>query len=148
MNPPVGGSYTLARYGAGTTPGGSLNTFFRSNGNLALWTWTSDTGSFGTDFLNFGQVSLCFGKPIGTTGCTHWQQGIGAPSGSSTVGLTQVGIVQRFVGVNWIAPYDWVSSPPVGITTRAPVLHEGTATLNPASLAGCTSPYPTGGYDC
>jgi hypothetical protein len=27
-------------------------------------------------------------------------------------------------------------------------LYEGTATLNPASVAGCTSPYPTGGYDC
>jgi hypothetical protein len=148
MNPPVGGSYTLTRYGTGTIPGGSLNTFFRSNGNLALWAWTADTGQFSTDFLNFGAVSLCFGQPLGTTGCTHWQQGIGAPGGSSIVGLTQVGIVQRFVGVNWISPYSWAASAPTGITPTAPVLYEGTATLNPASVAGCTNPYPTGGYDC
>lgn len=147
-NPPVGGSYTLTRFGTGTVPGGSLNTFFRSNGNLALWVWSSDTGVFSTDFLNFGVVSLCFGKPIGTVGCTHWQQGIGSPGGSSIVGLTQVSIVQRFVGVNWVMPYDWVNSAPVGIAPRSPVLYEGTATLNPASVAGCVSSYPTGGYDC
>jgi len=148
MNPPVGGSYTLTRNGLGTTPGGSLNTFFRSNGNLALWVWTGDTGVFSTDFLNFGVVSLCFGQPIGTTGCTHWQQGIGSPGGSSTVGLTQVSIVQRFVGVNWVMPYDWVNSAPVGIAPLSPLLYEGTSTLSPASVAGCTNLYPTGGYDC
>jgi ABC-type transport system substrate-binding protein len=148
MNPPVGGSYTLSRYGTGTTPGGSLNTFFRSNGNLALWTWTSNTGTFSTDFLNFGVVSLCFGAPTGTAGCTHWQQGIGSSGAGSTVGLTQVSIVQRYVGVNWIMPYDWVNSAPAGITTPSPVLYEGTATLNPASVAGCANPYPVGGYDC
>ncbi len=148
QNPPVGGSYTLQRYGLGTTPGGSLNTFFRDNGNLALWIWTGDTGTFSTDFLNFGQAALCFGKALGTTGCTRWQQGIGAAGGSSVVGLTQVSIVQRFVGVNWVSPYSWTSSPPTGIVQLSPVLYEGTITLNPASVAGCTVPYPTGGYDC
>jgi ABC-type transport system substrate-binding protein len=148
MNPPVGGSYTLSRYGVDTTPGGSLNTFFRSNGNLALWVWTGDAGVFSADFLNFGVVSLCFGKPLGTVGCTHWQQGIGSPGGSNIVGLTQVSIVQRFVGVNWVMPYDWVSSAPIGISSLSPLLYEGTATLNPATIAGCTNPYPTGGYDC
>ncbi len=161
-----GGTFTLQRYGLGTTPGGSLNSFFRSSGNLALYLWTGNTGNFNQDFLNFGVVSLCFGQallPLGTiTGCGHWQQGIGAPGGHSTVGLTQVGIVQRFVGVNWVSPYDWVTSPPSGIAAFPPVLYDGISTgnagnpfaagvtqlLNPASVAGCASAYPIGGYDC
>ena len=143
-----GGSFTLTRYGTGTPPGGALNVFFRSSGNLGLWTWTGDTGVFSTDFLTFSSVSACFGQPIGAAGCSRWQQGIGGPTGTGMIGLTQVSIVQRFVGVNWVSPYDWVSSPPAGMVSPAPVLYEGTSTLNPASVAGCTSPYPTGGYDC
>ncbi len=161
-----GGTFTLQRNGLGTTPGGSLNSYFRSSGNLALYIWTGDTGNFNQDFLNFGVVSLCFGQallPLGTTtGCGHWQQGIGAPGGHSTVGLTQVGIVQRFVGVNWVSPYDWVTSPPSGIASFPPVLYDGISTgnagnpfpagatqlLNPATVAGCASAYPSGGYDC
>ncbi len=161
-----GGTYTLQRYGLGTTPAGSLNSYFRSSGNLALWIWSGNTGGFNHDFLNFGVVSLCFGQPLlplgTTTGCGHWQQGIGAPAGHSTVGLTQVGIVQRFVGVNWVSPFDWVNAPPKDIASFAPVLYEGISTgnagnpfgagvsqtLNPASVAGCTSAYPAGGYDC
>ncbi len=147
-----GGTFTLQRYGFGTSPGGSLNTYFRSSGNLALYIWTGDTGDFNHDFLNFGVVSLCFGQgllPLGTTtGCGHWQQGIGAPTGHSTVSGIQVGIVQRFVGVNWVSPYNWVSSPPQGIVSFPPSPYEGTVTLNPASLVGCGSAYPSGGYDC
>ncbi len=37
---------------------------------------------------------------------------------------------------------------PEDIAPYPPVLHEGSATLNPASIAGCTSLYPIGGYDC
>ncbi len=152
QNPSPGGTYTLTRNGLGTAPGASLQTFFRSSGNLALYIWTGDTGDFNHDFLNFGVVSLCFGQsllPLGTTtGCGHWQQGIGAPTGHSTVTGIQVGIVQRFVGVNWVSPYDWVSSPPQGIASFPPVLYEGTVTLNPAIVAGCASAYPNSGYDC
>jgi len=139
---PAGGSWTLTRYGIGTTPGGSLNTYFRSSGNLALWAYSGDRGNFGTDFLNFGQVSLCFGKPVGTSGCTVWQHGIGGSASGTVVGLAQVSIVQRFVGVNWVAPYDWTASPPQNIAVFPPVLHEGAVTLNPCSTD------PTNGYDC
>ncbi len=142
MNPGVGGSYTLTRNGIGTIPGGSLNTFFRSNGNLALWIWTGDTGVFSTDFLNFGVVSLCFGKAVGTSGCTVWQHGIGGSSAGTTVGLAQVSIVQRFVGVNWVAPYDWIASAPQNIAAFPPILYEGAVTLNPCSID------PANGYDC
>jgi hypothetical protein len=132
----------LTRYGMGTTPGGSLNTYFRSSGNLALWAWSQDRGNFQSDFLNFGVVSLCFGKPVGTPGCTVWQHGIGGSAAGTPVGLAQVSIVQRFVGVNWVAPYDWILSPPQNIAAFPPVLHEGDVTLNPCSID------PVNGYDC
>ncbi len=144
---------TLQRYGFGFAPGASLNTYFRSSGNLALWAWSGNTGNFNADFLNFGVVSLCFGVSPVPPSCTHWSMGIGNPSGSSgspaPIGLTQIGILQRFVGVNWVSPYNWVSSPPQGIAAFPPVLHEGSVTLNPASLVGCASPFSSGGgYDC
>jgi hypothetical protein len=138
-----GDSWTLTRFGIDTVPGGSLSgTYFRSMGNLALWTYSGDRGVFSTDFLNFGAVSLCFGKAVGTTGCTVWQHGIGGSAAGTVVGLSQVSIVQRFVGVNWVSPYDWVNSAPQNIATFPPVLYEGSVTLNPCSVD------PTNGYDC
>jgi hypothetical protein len=139
---PQGQAWTLTRYGTGTVPGGSLNTYFRSSGNLALWAYSGDKGDFNKDFLNFGAVSLCFGKPVGTAGCTTWQHGIGGSAAGTSVGLTQVGIVQRFVGVNWVQPYDWSTSPPQNVATFPPLLHEGAVTLTP-----CSSD-PVNGYDC
>jgi hypothetical protein len=139
----AGDSWTFTRFGFGTVPGGSLSgTYFRSMGNLALWTYSGDRGVFSTDFLNFGAVSLCFGKAVGTSGCTVWQHGIGGSAAGTVVGLSQVSIVQRFVGVNWVSPYDWSLSPPQNIATFPPVLYEGSATLNPCSVDSVN------GYDC
>ena len=139
---PSGGGWTLTRFGIGTTPGGSLSsTYFRSAGNLALWAWGRSTGNFSTDFLTFGQISRCFGMPVGASGCTLWQHGIGA-SPTGVIGLAQVSIVQRFVGVNWVAPYDWSLSPPQNIVGFPPVLHEGSVTLSPCTVD------PVNGYDC
>ena len=101
------------------------------------------------DFLNFSVVAGCFGAPVTSSQpCAHFQQGIGANGGPIPVGLAQVSIVNRFVGLNWVAPFNWQSSPPAGIIPFAPVIHEGGYTLNPASTVGCTSPFPSGGYDC
>jgi hypothetical protein len=150
MNPPVGGSYVLSRFGKGLAPASSVSgIYFRSNGNLAAYIWSQDTGDITHDFLNFSVVASCFGAAVTSTGpCAHFQRGIGANGGPISVGLSQVAIVNRFVGLNWVAPFNWVSSPPVGIIPLPPVLYENTITLNPASIAGCTTPYPTGGYDC
>jgi len=151
-NPPVGGSYTLTRFGKGLAPASSISSlYFRSNGNLALWTWSDDRGDITNpnDFLNFSVVASCFGAPVTSLQpCAHFQQGIGANGGPVPVGLSPVAIVNRFVGLNWVAPYNWQSSPPPGIIPFAPVLYEGGYTLNPASIAGCSTPYPSGGYDC
>jgi hypothetical protein len=149
-NPPVGGGYTLTRFGNGLAPASSVSSiYFRSSGNLALWVWSQDNGDITHDFLNFSVVASCFGKPLSSVApCAHFQQGIGANGGPVAVGLSQVSIVNRFVGLNWVAPFNWVSSPPVGIIPLPPVLYENTITLNPASIVGCTTPYPAGGYDC
>ncbi len=143
QSPVVGGQWTLTRYGTGTIPGGSLNTYFRSSGNLALWAWSQERGlSFTEDFLRFSIVNLCFGQPVGTAGCYVWQHGIGGSAAGMVVGLAQVSIVQRFVGVNWVPPYDWRIAPPQNIVAYLPVLHEGAVTLNPCSID------PVNGYDC
>jgi len=112
--------------------------YFRSNGNLAAYLWSQDTGDITHDFLNFSVVASCFGAAVTSTGpCAHFQRGIGANGGPISVGLSQVAIVNRFVGLNWVAPFNWATSPPVGIIPLAPVLYENTITLNPASVAGC-----------
>jgi hypothetical protein len=138
-----GDQWTLSRNGLGTIPEGSLTeTYFRSPGTLALWAYSGDRGVFSTDFLNFGAVTLCFGKPVGTSGCTVWQHGAGGSAAGTVVGLSQVSIVQRFVGVNWVSPYDWVNFPPQNIAAFPPTLYEGSVTLNPCSVD------PVNGYDC
>ncbi len=146
---PLTGGYTLTRFGMGTTPGAGISDhFFRSSGNLALWIWSQDNGDFTHDFINFTVVAACFG--IATGSCSHFAQGIGGTGGTG-ITVVQVSIVNRFVGVNWVAGngnFVWTTSPPTGIVALPPVLYEGSATLNPASRVGCASPYPTGGYDC
>jgi hypothetical protein len=145
--------YTLQRFGSGTSPGNGLSDhYFRSNGNLALWIWSGDNGDFTHDFGVLQTVRSCFGVPVGTSGCTHWQEGIGGGGDGVTccvVTSVQVSIVNRFVSVNWVGPFAWNASPPLGLAALSPVLYEGSApTLNPASLVGCAYAYPTGGYDC
>ena len=148
QNPGPGGSYTLQRFGKGLAPASSVNgIYFRSSGNLALWIWSEQGGA--NSFLNFEAVASCFGQAVNPTGpCAHWQEGIGNPGTGTSVGVNQVGIANRFYALNWIAPFSWSTFPPTGIALFAPVLYEGGATLNPASVAGCASAYPTGGYDC
>jgi hypothetical protein len=151
QNPPIGGSYTLTRYGIGHPPGSSVtDDYFRSNGALALWIWSGVNGDPVHDSLLFSQVAACFGKIVGTNnGCTKWQAGIGNPGGP--VGGITVSIVLRFIFVNWVAPFTR-GNPPQGMVNiwppPGPILYEGTTTLNPSDVAGCGLPYPVGGYDC
>lgn len=167
--PPVGGSFTLTRYGctlAGGSsciaPGSALNTYFRSSGNLGLYIWSGNSGNFANSFTNFSTMAACFGKPVGNPGCTHWQEGIGNPMGTP-VALIQAGILARYFAINWIEPFDWVASPPTSIGAYPPLLYERTSaalvpayTLSPApgcflpgNGGGAVAGYPGGGgYDC
>ncbi|OLD12817.1 MAG: hypothetical protein AUI97_05955 [Crenarchaeota archaeon 13_1_40CM_3_52_17] len=151
--PPTGGSWTFVRYGQGQTPGASLKTYFRSSGNLALWVWSQNTGDFAHDGQLFSILASCVNVTPVPTKCNGWSMGIGNGAGTNaspaTITSTQVSIVFRFQGVNWVSPFDWRALPPQNIGTFPPVLYEGTATLNPSSVAGCTTPYSSGGgYDC
>jgi len=150
MNPPIGGFYDLTRFGIGLLPGSSATQdYFRSSGNLALWVWSGDNGDFTHDFLNFATVAHCFGQPIAETPnpCTHYQQGIGTNGIPTIVGISQVSIVARFIGTNWISPFSWQTNPPTGIAPLSGIppliLYAGAYTLNPAAVVGCPS-----GYDC
>jgi len=150
MNPPIGGFYDLTRFGIGLLPGSSATQdYFRSSGNLALWVWSGDNGDFTHDFLNFATVAHCFGQPIAGTPnpCTHYQQGIGTNGIPTIVGISQVSIVARFIGTNWISPFSWQTNPPTGIAPLSGIppliLYAGAYTLNPAAVVGCPS-----GYDC
>jgi len=147
-NPPAGDGYTLIRFGCTTAitclaPASSVNgLYFRSSGNTALWIWSGMNGDTTHDFLVFAQAVACFGKPFPTPSCSHWQQGMGnTPAG--IVSISQIAVEARFFGVNWVAPFDWQTNPPLGIGPFPPILYEGLATLNPSSVVGCPS-----GYDC
>jgi hypothetical protein len=145
QNPTAGQSYTLTRFGNGLAPASSLiGIYFRSAGNLALYLWSNNNGDITHDFTNFAVVANCFGRPVGLSGpCARWQQGIGNPGTGTMIAITQVVIVLRYFGVNWISPFNWPTAPPLGIGAQPPILYEGSVTLNPASVVGCPS-----GYDC
>jgi len=165
--PPIGGTFTLTRYGctlAGGTsclaPASSLITYFRSAGNLALYIWSGNIGVPTSDFTTFAMFAPCFGHLVGTAGCTHWQEGVGNPS-VTPISITQAGILSRFFGVNWVQPFTWTTGPPTSIGAYPPALYEKASpaldTLNPKALVGCFLPgngggavanYPVGGYDC
>jgi hypothetical protein len=100
-------------------------------------------GDINHDFLLFAQAVACFDKPFNPAGpCSRWQQGIGN-MGTAIVSINQVAVEARFFGVNWVAPFNWRTNPPLGISPFPPVLYEGSVTLNPSSVVGCPS-----GYDC
>jgi extracellular solute-binding protein (family 5) len=141
-NPLAGQSYTLTRFGAGVTNCQQSTCYFRSSSSAALWIWSEQGGS--NSFNDFEAVVACFGQQVNLTGtCSHWQQGIGNPGTGAVVGLNQVTIANRFYLLNWVAPFDWATSPPQGVGPLDPVLYEGPVTLSPSSVVGCPS-----GYDC
>ncbi len=170
-NPPSGGSYTLQRNGKGIAPG-FPGDYFRSGGFLATYLWSGDM-SGGVN--NFSAAKACFGvtplDPLSSgppvSACGHWQQGIGTngattPAGTGgcpgapntspcgiPVGSSQLSIVKLYLNINWVYPSIWNSlEAPAGIVPLNPILYEGGAILNPATVTGCIPPYPTGGYDC
>jgi hypothetical protein len=140
QSPPTGGTYSLTRFGKGLPPASSTSgIYFRSSGDLALWIWSQENES--SPILPVSFVSLCFNEPLNFDSCSHWQHGIGASS-TGIVGASQVSEVELKYGLNWVAPFDWQTNPPLGIGAFPPVLYEGSLTLNPCSID------PVNGYDC
>jgi hypothetical protein len=115
--------------------------YFRSSSDLALYIWSLENDI--NPILAVSFVASCYGQPVNPNSqCAHWQQGIGA-SPTGVVGINQVSVVELRYNLNWINPFEWLTSPPLGIAALPPILYEGSVTLNPASVAGCPN-----GYDC
>jgi hypothetical protein len=174
QNPPLDHTYTLTRYGKGQVPGSSaVGQYFRSFGTLASYVWAGAIGDTSQDTITGSAISSCNSpsQPTptlgATSGCGHWQQGIGQPGGLGTVSQTQVNIFQRFDFLNWVAPLTWATPPcgspgvctgatnsPDGMATLpGSTLHEGPNTLFPVAVVGCNNRYNPlgtnpGGYDC
>jgi hypothetical protein len=142
QNPPLGGTYLLTRFGAGQAPASTPSgMYFRSSSDLALYIWSLENDI--NPILAVSFVASCYGQPVNPNSqCAHWQQGIGA-SPTGVVGINQVSVVELRYNLNWINPFEWLTSPPLGIAALPPILYEGSVTLNPASVAGCPN-----GYDC
>jgi hypothetical protein len=127
QNPPPNLAYTLTRYGKGQIPGSAaIGSYFRSSGSQALYVWSGAIGDSTQDSITGSQISAC-NKPSVTiqrlgnsTGCGHWQQGIGQPNGGpGAVTANQLNIFQRFLFVNWVSPFSW-ATPPCGFSAPGP----------------------------
>jgi len=147
QNPPTGDSYTLTRFGNGLAPASSISgLYFRSSGDLALYIWSEQNDV--NPLLAFVSVASCYGVAVNLSGsCGHFQQGIGNAGSGTVVGLIQVGVSERFYNLNWVAPFEWATSPPTGIIPLNPILHEGSVTMNP-NPGGTACQSPNTYYDC
>jgi len=147
QNPGTGGSYTLTRYGNGLAPASSISgLYFRSNGDLALYLWSEQNDI--NPLLAFVSVASCYQVAVNLSGpCGHFQQGIGNAGSGTPVGVTQVTESERFYNLNWLAPYEWSTSPPTGIIPLNPTLHEGSVTLTP-NPGGTSCQSANTYYDC
>jgi hypothetical protein len=148
QNPPVDQTYTLSRFGKGQVPGSAaVGQYFRSFGTLAVYLWAGAIGDTSQDTITGSAISSCNSpsQPTptlgATSGCGHWQQGIGQPGGLGTVSQTQVNIFQRFDFLNWVAPLTWATPPcsAPGVCTGATNSPDGMA-----QFAGSPTPFYEG----
>jgi len=123
--------------------------YFRSSQRLAIYLWSgeSDTNAIGPATA----VGSCFNVAVNLAGpCGHYQQGAGNPGTGTQVGVTTVGNVDIFFNLNWLAPFEWTTSPPGGIaplTPTLPILYGPGTTFTPSpGPSSCTT--PNNFYDC
>jgi hypothetical protein len=109
--PPVGGPNCSSNHTQVPGLSGSFTlsanpSYVHSASNLAFWVWASNGSPTGPSTLTYSFASACFnavGTPVGTSGapssystggsstaqaCSHWQEGIGGPSGTVAAGTT------------------------------------------------------------
>ena len=161
-----GNFVTLTKYDQATA--GTSHEYFRSSNSLARYIWTANIGA-SQDSLTQSTVASCIGNPVGTAGCTHWQNGIGSntPGTPTLVASGQWSLVTLSTGIPWMhvvvtnAAFGWGELSTGGIA----ILGIGTAPsgYNPAAgaytptkgptLYGSSYPQPCAldsvfGYDC
>ena len=162
-------SITLTRYDQGVA--GTAHDYFRSSNNLARYIWTANIGT-SQDSLTQSTVASCVGKAVGTTGCTHWQNGYGStsPGTPSVVVSGEWSVVTLSTAIPWLpivltngAGFDWGElntggTAILGIGTAPTGYNPAAGTYTPTSgptLYGATQPFPCSasghsldGYDC
>jgi ABC-type transport system substrate-binding protein len=136
QNPLAGQSYTLTAY----------PNYFRSSQRLAIYLWSGegDTNAIGPATA----VASCFNVAVNLAGpCSHYQQGAGNPGSGTSVSVSTVGNVDIFFNMNWLAPFEWTTSPPTGIAPLPPLLYGPGTTFTPnPGGSSCTTPNTY--YDC
>ena len=123
--------------------------YFRSSQRLAIYLWSgeSDTNAIGPATA----VGSCFNVAPNLSGpCGHYQQGAGNPGSGTPVSVTTVGNVDIFFNLNWLAPFEWTTSPPTGIAPLSPTLPilYGPGTTFTPSPGGTSCQTPNAFYDC
>jgi len=120
--------------------------YFRSSQRLAIYLWSGegDTNAIGPATA----VGSCFNVAVNLAGpCGHYQQGAGNPGSGTVVSVGTVGNVDIFFNLNWLAPFEWTTSPPSGIAPLPPLLYGPGTTYTPnPGASSCTTPNTY--YDC
>jgi hypothetical protein len=120
--------------------------YFRSSQRLAIYLWSgeSDTNAIGPATA----VGNCFNIAVNLAGpCGHWQQGAGNPGAGTPVSVGTTGNVDIFFNLNWLAPFEWTTSPPTGIAPLPPLLYGPGTTFTP-NPGGNSCTVPNNFYDC
>jgi len=123
--------------------------YFRSSQRLAIYLWSgeSDSNAIGPATA----VGSCFNVAVNLSGpCGHYQQGAGNPGSGTSVSVGAVGNVDIFFNLNWLAPFEWTTSPPTGIAPMSPTLPilYGPGTTFTPSPGGSSCTTPNNYYDC
>jgi hypothetical protein len=162
-------SVTLTRYDQAVA--GTAHEYFRSSNSLARYIWTANIGT-SQDSLTQSTVASCVGKPVGTAGCTHWQNGIGSntPGTPTVVAAGYWSEVTSATAIPLLpvvltngAGYDWGElnvggTAIIGIGTAPTGYNPAAGTYTPTggpTLFGASQPFPCSasghsldGYDC
>jgi hypothetical protein len=120
--------------------------YFRSSQRLAIYLWSgeSDTNAIGPATA----VAACFNAAVNLAGpCGHYQQGAGNPGPGTPVSVSTVGNVDIFFNMNWLAPFEWTTGPPIGIAPLPPLFYGPGATFTP-NPGGASCTVPNTYYDC
>ena len=105
------GSFTLS----------ANNNYFRSTTKAATWVWSAESDQSGQALAAASAVGSCDNVAVNLSGtCGHYQQGIGNPGSGTPVSVSTVTSVDAFYLVNWVAPFNWATSTPVGIGAPFP----------------------------
>jgi len=134
------------------------NNYFRSTTKAATWIWSGESDQSGQALAAASAVGSCDNVAVNLSGtCGHYQQGIGNPGSGTPVSVSTVTSVDAFYLVNWVAPFNWATSTPVGIGAPfPPVLYipttgqafDGSFTLTPAPTTGSPCNTPNTFYNC